>query len=74
VLATDFLYDRTLNAAQAVYLVESTVTACCMPSVLCFATNNDAQRFQQGFGGQMMTFTEARHYLAEHHSNIHIHH
>jgi DeoR/GlpR family transcriptional regulator of sugar metabolism len=74
VLTTDFLYDRTLNAAQGVYLIESTVTACCMPSVLCFATEDDAQRFQQGFGGEIMTFAEARHYLAEHHSNIHVHH
>jgi hypothetical protein len=74
VLATDFLYDRTLNAAQAVYLIETVVTACCIPSVLCFATNDDARRFQQGFGGEIMTFAEARHYLAEHHSNIHAHH
>lgn len=70
VLATDFLYGRTINAAQAAYLVESQVSICCLPSVLTFATADDARRFQLGFGGDVMTFAEARRYLAEHHRNL----
>jgi hypothetical protein len=74
VLATDFLYGRVVNAAQAVYLLESQVAICCVPSVLAFADADDARRFQKGFGGKPMTFTEARHHLHEHHGNIHVGH
>ncbi len=74
VLATDFLYGRTINAAQAVYLLESAVAVCCQPSVLTFASADDAQRFQKGFGGQVMAYSEARRFLIEHHRHIHAPH
>jgi hypothetical protein len=71
VLAKDFLYGRTVNAWQAYYLVESDVTLCCVPSVICFATQKDAEHFQQGFNGTVMTFTDALDYLgARHHKTL----
>lgn len=63
VLVRDFLYNRVLNADQAAFVVESDVILCCMPSVLCFACPEDAERFQHGFGGTVMTFAEAQAYL-----------
>jgi DNA-binding transcriptional ArsR family regulator len=64
-LAKDFLYGRMVDARRAVYLVEPDVTLCCVPSVLCFATPDDAIRFQQGFNGTIMTFDQAWSYLKE---------
>lgn len=58
VLAKDFLYGRTVNAWQAFYVLESDVTLCCVPSVLCFATQADAENFQRGFNGTVMTFED----------------
>jgi len=72
-LTKDFLYGRTINAAQGVYLLESAVGTCCMPSVLCFATHDDAARFQKGFGGKLMSFSEAQAHLTHHHRSIHQH-
>lgn len=64
-LVKDFLYGRMVDARRAVYLVEPDVTLCCVPSVLCFATPDDAIRFQQGFNGTIMTFDQAWSYLKE---------
>jgi DeoR/GlpR family transcriptional regulator of sugar metabolism len=69
VLAKDFLYGRVMNARYAFYVVNSTVALCCMPSHLCFATPDDARRFQQGFDGQIMTFPEAQTYMLHHQAN-----
>jgi DeoR family transcriptional regulator, copper-sensing transcriptional repressor len=68
ILTKDFLYERTINAVQAVYLMESEVNLCCMPNILCFATNDDAMRFQQGFGGWIADFEQAREFIFERHS------
>ena len=66
-LARDFLYGRMVNVRQAAYLFDSSVSACCVPSVLCFATDDDARRFQTGFGGQTRTFDDALRHLHQHH-------
>ena len=70
-LARDFLYGRMVNVRQAAYLFESSVSACCMPSVLCFATEDDARCFQTGFGGQTRTFADALETLLQHHHGEH---
>lgn len=73
-LARDFLYGRMVNVRQAAYLIDSSVSACCVPSVLCFATEDDARRFETGFGGQTKTFDEALgHLLHHHHGDHHAH-
>jgi DeoR family transcriptional regulator, copper-sensing transcriptional repressor len=58
-LASDFLYGRMVNARQATFLFGSSVDLCCAPSVLCFATEADAQHFQTGFGGQVFNLDQA---------------
>jgi nitrous oxide reductase accessory protein NosL len=75
VLVRDFLYNRTINADQAHYVVSSQVVLCCLPNILCFATESDAQRFQTGFGGQVMTYAQACQQLSSsHHAHHHHHH
>jgi DeoR family transcriptional regulator, copper-sensing transcriptional repressor len=58
-LASDYLYRRMVNVRQATFLFGSLVDLCCAPSVLCFATEGDAQRFQTGFGGQIYNLEQA---------------
>jgi DeoR family transcriptional regulator, copper-sensing transcriptional repressor len=58
-LATDYLYGKIHNVRQAVFVLESQVQICCAPSLLCFAKQEDASRFQTGFGGQVLTFEQA---------------
>jgi len=58
-LASDFLYGRMVNVRQAVFLLESSVNLCCSPSVLCFINEEDARRFQSGFGGNICSLEKA---------------
>ncbi len=58
-LATDFLYVKKINVSQAVFLVNSDVTVCCSPSVLCFSHRNEAESFQKGFGGEALRYEAA---------------
>ncbi len=68
-LTSDFLYGRMINIYQAYFIINSDVRLCCIPSTICFAVVADAKKFQHGFGGQVMTFTEATAYLtASHHA------
>lgn len=73
VLTKDFLYGHTISAQQGIYLLDSSVTVCCKPSALCFASRDDAARFQKGFGGTVMTFAEAQSHLTSGHHSIHEH-
>ena len=59
VLAADFLFGQMVNAWQATFVLGSEVTLCCVPSVLCFATRHDAERYARGFGGELLDFREA---------------
>lgn len=67
-LARDFIYGRMVSVTQAAYVVESRIHLCCVPSVLCFTGHEDAESFQRGFGGQLMMFAEAQHYMRHGHS------
>ncbi|MBT3321091.1 MAG: DeoR family transcriptional regulator [Anaerolineae bacterium] len=67
-LATDFLSGNKINALQAAYLVQPDLKTCCSPSVLSFSAREDAQRFQQGFGGALMSFSETRGFLSDSHA------
>jgi DNA-binding Lrp family transcriptional regulator len=64
-MTADFLYGQMSSVKEAVYLVESTVDTCCTPSVLSFTRQNDAQRFQHGFGGRVMDFDQAQQYVQD---------
>ena len=52
VLVRDFIHGRMVNARQATYLLGSSVNLCCEPSVLSFISQEEAERFQIGFGGR----------------------
>jgi DeoR family transcriptional regulator, copper-sensing transcriptional repressor len=67
-LATDFLHGNKVNALQATYLLEPELSTCCFPPVVAFAAREDALRFQRGFGGEMMSFSEARTLLSSTHA------
>jgi hypothetical protein len=64
-LASDFLYGRMVNARQAAFLVESSISLCCEPSVLCFGNLTEAKNFQKGFGGKVCTLDAARALMAD---------
>ncbi|HNS40171.1 MAG TPA: DeoR family transcriptional regulator [Promineifilum sp.] len=70
-LATDFLYGQMVNVYQATFVLGSAVTLCCVPSVLCFATRDDAERYQKGFGGNLMNFAQAMASIDEAHRSSH---
>ena len=66
-LAHDFLYGRMINLFQAQFLIHSDVQLCCIPSTICFATAVDAEKFQRGFGGDIMDYTQAIAHLTASH-------
>lgn len=72
-LTRDFLYERVINVLQATYVLGSRVSLCCSPSALCFALREDAESFQRGFGGQVMTYEEAQAALHHQHGSMHHH-
>jgi hypothetical protein len=59
ILVTDFLYSIKVNAQAAHYLLGPDIVVCCTPSALAFSRLEDAERFQRGFGGRLMSFPEA---------------
>jgi len=70
-LARDYLYGRMVNVYQAYYVIASDVRLCCVPTVLCFASISDAEKFSHGFSGQVMDFSQALIHLAASHQHIH---
>ena len=65
ILVADFLRGHAVNAQTAVYLVEPAATICCTPTVLAFQKMEDAQRFQRGFGGEILDISAAQRYLRQ---------
>ncbi len=59
VLVTDFLYGRVVNARLASYVVSPALDICCAPTTLAFQAQADAERFQHGFGGQVLNLSQA---------------
>ena len=57
--SSDFLYGKLVNIRQAFFLFGGRVSLCCEPSVLCFATEEDAYSFQLGFGGEVLGLSQA---------------
>jgi Fe2+ or Zn2+ uptake regulation protein len=59
-MTVDFVYGKMLNVSQAWYVLNSHVVLCCSPSILSFSNREDATRFAQGFGGEVMDFANAQ--------------
>jgi DNA-binding Lrp family transcriptional regulator len=59
-MATDFLYGTVIPVRQANFLFQSEVQVCCAPSALAFRVGGDAQKFQSGFGGEVISFEQLR--------------
>ncbi|GAB4488881.1 MAG: DeoR/GlpR family DNA-binding transcription regulator [Anaerolineales bacterium] len=72
-MTSDFLYGTLLNAAQAWYVLESSIAPCCHPSVLPFGSPRNAERFASAFGGQACDFSTAQAQL-EQLMSLHPHH
>ncbi len=64
-MTADFLHGHIVSAGQAVYLLGSELTVCCVPSVLSFGSPAEAERFQKGFGGRLANLQETLHFLHE---------
>lgn len=62
-LTPDFLHGHMVSAGQAVFLIESDLNICCVPSILTFGSWQDAEKFQKGFGGQLLGMDEALQYF-----------
>jgi len=62
-MTTDFLHNHIVSANQATYLLRCELTVCCAPSVLSFASRQEAEKFQKGFGGQLTDMAEAIRFL-----------
>jgi len=58
-MTTDYLYGHMVSATQAVYLMGSEVSICCVPSILSFGSRQDAEKFQKGFGGVLVSLDQA---------------
>ncbi len=70
-LTSDFLHGRRINVYQAFFVVESEVRLCCLPSTICFATQLEAEKFQRGFGGEVLDFVETEAHLRDcHHGTV----
>lgn len=59
VLVTDFLHGRVINARTATYVVNPALDVCCAPTTLAFHERADAERFQRGFGGEVLGLDKA---------------
>ena len=71
VLARDYLHGRMVNAYRAYYVVDSDIRLCCVPGTLCFSNKSEAEKFQRGFGGQVLTFSQTLHLLRDSHKHSH---
>jgi len=55
----DFITENPVSALNAWYVVGSSAVPCCSPSVIPFASKEDAEKFKNGFGGKVMNFIDA---------------
>ncbi|MFJ7977552.1 DeoR family transcriptional regulator [Peribacillus sp. NPDC096379] len=60
ILCDDFFTNTTISARNAYFVLETTLDlGCCQPQFLPFNQSEHAKRFARGFGGNVVTFTEA---------------
>lgn len=59
----DQISGRQLPAMEAFYLINSLVAPCCQPAILSFAREEEADMFQDGFGGTPARLDDALEFL-----------
>jgi nitrous oxide reductase accessory protein NosL len=57
--ATDLLSHRSVDAQKAFYVYKSTVITDMAPGFIAFANKVNAEKFQKGFGGKVVSYQEA---------------
>jgi len=57
--ATDLLNNRSFDAQKGFYVYKSTVITDMAPGFIAFATKANAEKFQKGFGGKVVSYQEA---------------
>jgi len=62
-LTADYLSGQMHSVQRSVFLYGSAAAPCCRPSILTFADEENARRFQAGFGGELGRFEDALNFL-----------
>jgi hypothetical protein len=57
--ATDLLNNRSFDAQKGFYVYKSTVITDMAPGFISFLTKVNAEKFQKGFGGKVVTYQGA---------------
>jgi nitrous oxide reductase accessory protein NosL len=63
--ATDLITNREFPAADGFYVFKSSVTTDMGPGFIAFKDRTNAEKFQKGFGGEVVTYPEALKIWAE---------
>jgi DeoR/GlpR family transcriptional regulator of sugar metabolism len=58
-LTADYLYGHIVSANLAYFIMGSELNICCVPSILSFGSLQDAEEFQKGFGGKLLSMEKA---------------
>ena len=56
---TDLLSNRPFDAQKGFYVFKSSAITDMAPGFISFATRTNAEKFQKGFGGKVVTYKEA---------------
>jgi hypothetical protein len=64
-LTADYLSGQMHTAHSSVFLYGSAAVPCCRPSILAFADDGNARRFQAGFGGTLGRLEDAINFLQD---------
>lgn len=64
-MTADFISGRPHPAHRSFYLMGSVAAPCCTPSILTFEAEDQARRFQTGFGGTIGSLQDALEYLED---------
>jgi len=57
--ATDLLSNRSFDAQKGFYVYKSTIITDMAPGFIAFINRTNAEKFQKGFGGKVVTYQEA---------------
>jgi len=63
--ATDLITNREFPAADGFYVFKSSVTTDMGPGFIAFKDRTNAEKFREGFGGEVVTYQEALEIWAE---------